>query len=58
MKNEQHSASVGDAIKANEEEQELDALVDVLGTDLAQKMVRRHMLAGLVKAEQVGYWNA
>lgn len=46
--NDKHAAALDEAIVASVEEQELEHLVDVLGSEEAQAAVREHHLAELV----------
>lgn len=51
------STKLADAVEAGKEEVELEALVEVLGCDLAQRAVGKHILPELVDATQRGYWS-
>lgn len=55
--NRRNSKNIVDAVEASREESELEALVEVLGGDLAQTAVHKHILPELVDATQRGYWK-
>lgn len=51
-------AATDNASEVAEEARELEAMVEVLGGQLAQDCARKHYLSQLVDATQRGFWKA
>lgn len=49
--------TIAESVEAGKEETELEALVEVLGDNVAQRCVDKHCLPELIAAEQHGFWS-